>query len=368
VQEVRREVGGVVGEQHARGLLSDVDVGNVRGGLAGRLGGGDGAAVVARGRLDLEFIGEIALPQPLSERGLGQTAAPQEQQSPRLLVQLDDGALDAHLARGALRLPQYEQLRPAEVGHHMLGARRRHVPKAVGAGRADRDARRSKQLQCPRARGAAHAHRTGARRHYRGQRLARRRDHRQRSRPEVARQPPEQGEAGGLQGDERLRARQRVHVHDERVGARSPLHLVDPQQRGLVEGVSPETVDRLRREGDELACSQRLCGLFDRVGVAAHGRARRHGHGCTAVERQPGASSKAARGERERGQGSRRREREAHSGAHPGPTHATLVKILHLGNITGLRLDMLFSCLKIPRYSKDHVNRHKFVLYLTIVN
>ena len=59
--------------------------------------------------------------------------------------------------------------------------------------------------------------------------------------------------SGGISGTSLPDHRQAGDVDDERVVVGPSLRLEDPPHRLRVEGVGPEAVDRLRREGDRLA-------------------------------------------------------------------------------------------------------------------
>ena len=181
-----------------------------------------------------------------------------------LLVDLDHGALDAHLAAAlALGAAQHVDLMGAQVVHHVLRPRRADVAEAVRARRRHRHSRRCQQLERERVVRAAHADEAGAGGDLVGQLGAGAGHDRERSRPEAFAQSAQKRHAARLQPDQSLRRLLRGHVANNRVGARPPLHLEDAAHSGGVERVGTQPVDGLRREGHQLPSHQCVCRLLD---------------------------------------------------------------------------------------------------------
>eukprot|EP00964_Phaeocystis_antarctica_P044363 scaffold25501_cov37-Phaeocystis_antarctica.AAC.2 len=204
----------------------------------------------------------------------------------RLLVDLDHGAFDAHLAAAlALGAAQHVDLMGAQIVHHVLRSRRAHVAEAVRTRRRHRHSRRCQQLERERMVRAAHADEAGAGGDLVGQLGAGAGHNRERARPEAFAQPAQQRHAARLQPDQPLCRLLRGHVADDRVGARPPLHLKDAAHSGGVERVGAQPVDGLRREGHQLPSHQCVCRLLDRHRIPT--RSAWHGGG----DRCPHATS-----------------------------------------------------------------------------
>jgi|TARA_B100000524_G_scaffold215923_1_gene113392 hypothetical protein len=100
------------------------------------------------------------------------------------------------------------------------------------------------------------------------ERIARRSDERQRTRPELRRETPKEQTLGREEREEFFSSVAVCNVDDERVGARASLCGEDGEDRRLVEGVRTQTIHRLGRKGHQPACAESLGGLVDRVHVA----------------------------------------------------------------------------------------------------
>ena len=146
---------------------------------------------------------------------------------------------------------------------HMLGARRADGAAAVGRGRGDRPAGGTDQglRDGMRRRADRHGIETCGRQQGNGRAWTARQHQCEWPRPEPRRQL-----VGSLVPKNELPSLAGIeHVADQRIEPRPSLGLEDRRDRALVGGVGAQAIDRLGREGDEVAAAQQPCRLGDRL-------------------------------------------------------------------------------------------------------